>query len=134
MIVFGARFNSLGQYTWVGSVGEKETGDDLYIGHVNPHAQYHDTQTGVPVDMPVKPSEFHVFDYATKQWVVDLEMAWMLVRIKRDRLMKETDWMVTKAVEIGEPMPPGWATYRQALRDVTKQEDPSCIAWPLAPN
>ena len=41
------------------------------------------------------------------------------VRKRRDALLAETDWMVIKALESGESLSAEWATYRQALRDIT---------------
>lgn len=58
------------------------------------------------------------------------------VRDKRDGLLAETDWMVIKAQETGNPMDQSWVSYRQALRDITNhvnfpyldEED-----WPVKP-
>jgi len=41
------------------------------------------------------------------------------LRAKRDALLNETDWIVTKAKETGTTIPTAWKTYRQALRDIT---------------
>jgi hypothetical protein len=55
-------------------------------------------------------------------------------RAKRDRLLAETDWIVTRAIERAEAVPEVWAAYRQALRDVPEQEGfPVTIVWPEAP-
>lgn len=133
MIAMGARYDAQGQYIWVGTVAPGSRDEGMYLGYVDPRTQYHDLAANAPVDMPPKPSELHEFDYGAKAWAVNPETAWMIARIKRDRLLKETDWMVTKAIETGEPMPTGWATHRQALRDVTLQGDPLAIVWPVAP-
>lgn len=133
MITMGARFNAQGQYTWVGSVEAHSKGDDLYIGYVDPHTQYHDTGAGVPVDMPTKPSDAHEFDYVAHAWVLNADRAWLAVRIKRDRMLKDTDWLVTKAMETGTAVPAPWAAYRQDLRDITEQADPVAVAWPATP-
>lgn len=47
-------------------------------------------------------------------------------RFSRDRILADSDWVVTKAVESGEAVSADWATYRQALRDL-----PESDAWPL---
>jgi hypothetical protein len=53
------------------------------------------------------------------------------VRAERDKKLAETDWMVIKAAETGVALATGWATYRQALRDVTAQEGfPDNVTWP----
>lgn len=55
-------------------------------------------------------------------------------REKRNGLLSETDWVVVKSAETGEAIPAEWATYRQALRDITAQEDfPDTIVWPVKP-
>ena len=45
------------------------------------------------------------------------------VRDQRDRLLAESDWVTVKALELGESVPTAWATYRQALRDITSHEN-----------
>ncbi len=54
---------------------------------------------------------------------------WNVVRQKRTQLIAESDWMANSDVV----MKPEWATYRQALRDITLQEDPFNITWPEKP-
>tara|TARA_A100001035_G_C27423229_1_gene338206 strand:- start:56 stop:316 length:261 start_codon:yes stop_codon:yes gene_type:complete len=39
-------------------------------------------------------------------------------RHRRDFLLSESDWVVTKALEEGNAIPSDWKTYRQALRDL----------------
>jgi len=54
----------------------------------------------------------------------------MLIRSKRDRLLSDTDWMAMS----DNTMTPAWASYRQALRDVTAQEGfPFSVDWPTKP-
>jgi len=62
-----------------------------------------------------------------------------LVRMKRDRLLKETDWWACSDREITEPQ----KAYRQALRDITNNCSPelndvgdldlSSVNWPTKP-
>jgi hypothetical protein len=59
---------------------------------------------------------------------------WKDVRSQRDRLLNETDWVVTKATETGETVTSAWKTYRQKLRDVPSQSDPDNITWPTKPS
>lgn len=67
-------------------------------------------------------------------WVdVDAQARWADVRDKRDRLLAGTDWITVRATEQSIPVPTAWATYRQALRDITAQSDPFNITWPSAP-
>lgn len=55
-------------------------------------------------------------------------------RTQRDALLKETDWVVIKAMESGQAIHSDWATYRQALRDIPQQLlFPIQIDWPVKP-
>ena len=52
------------------------------------------------------------------------------VRLKRNRLLSDTDWMALS----DNTMSPAWASYRQALRDITAQEGfPYSVNWPTKP-
>jgi hypothetical protein len=56
------------------------------------------------------------------------------VRQSRDDKLAESDWRVIKAAETATTLDAAWATYRQALRDVTGQSGfPWTITWPDAP-
>jgi hypothetical protein len=55
-------------------------------------------------------------------------------RATRDGLIASCDWMAIKAFEGGTTVSAEWATYRQALRDVSAQEGfPNDITWPTQP-
>ena len=67
-----------------------------------------------------------------------------LLRLERDMLLRETDWVVTKASETGVAETDAWKTYRQALRDITSGASPkldslynldmSSVTWPTKPS
>lgn len=57
-------------------------------------------------------------------------LAWEQVRTKRNQLLAESDWRAMSDLTLSE----GWATYRQALRDVGGQADPTDITWPTEPS
>ena len=80
-----------------------------------------------------QPSPHHKFNWTTKQWEDSrtAESEWALVRTRRNLLLKSTDWTQLSDVPISNKA--AWATYRQALRDVTNQTDPFNITWPEAP-
>jgi len=59
---------------------------------------------------------------------------WDEVRKKRNKLLKETDWIVTVSNENGTSVPDNWKEYRQALRDITTQADPKNVTWPIKPS
>ena len=58
---------------------------------------------------------------------------WKRVRLRRDRMLNDSDWVVTKATETGVTVSSAWKTYRQKLRDVPSQSDPDDITWPTKP-
>ena len=60
-------------------------------------------------------------------------LMWEIVRRQRDQMLAATDWVVARAVERGIPISHGWATYRQALRDIPLLGDPYHITWPQRP-
>jgi hypothetical protein len=60
------------------------------------------------------------------------ETSWEIIRQKRNRILSQSDytqmpdWPGNKIV---------WATYRQALRDITTSfSDPNEVVWPKAPD
>jgi len=56
------------------------------------------------------------------------------IRARRAKLLNACDWVVSRAAEAGQPVPPEWAAYRQALRDVPLQPGfPDAIEWPALP-
>ena len=93
----------------------------------------HYIENGIPVDIVDCPSKNHIFDYATKQWIDPRtpDTEWPLVRADRDRRLQATDW--TQLPDVPLATKEAWATYRQALRDVTLQPDPFNIVWPVLP-
>jgi hypothetical protein len=57
-------------------------------------------------------------------------------RNRRDFLMTQSDWVVTKALEADVAVPSAWGTYRQALRDITDHANWPLLEeadWPVAP-
>ena len=58
----------------------------------------------------------------------------MSIRSQRDELLASCDWMAIKAFEAGSTLSAEWATYRQALRDVTAQAGfPHDVTFPTKP-
>jgi hypothetical protein len=58
------------------------------------------------------------------------------VRTQRDAKLKESDWMVIRSAETGVALDSNWATYRQALRDITDHENFPYLEesdWPVSP-
>jgi hypothetical protein len=84
---------------------------------------------------PHKPDIFHEWDSQTKSWV-QLENVGQLMaesaRATRDSLLLSSDW--TQLPDVPAQLKQAWATYRQALRDITNQPGfPATIDWPVQP-
>jgi hypothetical protein len=104
------------------------------------HAWYnpvHTDQVHYPKSFDAAPPEGWVYWAPGQNKIVPPEESaanqWALVRSIRDRLLSESDWVVTKAVELGLPVGSDWSEYRQGLRDITAQSDPFLIQWPVKP-
>lgn len=68
-----------------------------------------------------------------------VKAAWAAFRAERGRRLSESDWVVARAYERGEPIPEVWINYRQALRDLPdllndEQILGAAIPWPPMPN
>jgi hypothetical protein len=61
-----------------------------------------------------------------------LQQKWDKIRQQRAPLLREADWLVSRAEDQGVGVDEA-RTYRQALRDVTKQPDPENVIWPTKP-
>ena len=93
---------------------------------------YVNVQNRTLVNKPPKPSTHHYWDYQTKNWILNEDMAWMEVRGKRNAILGESDW--TQLPDVPLATKEAWADYRQMLRDVTNQNDPLNIVWPVPPS
>jgi hypothetical protein len=60
-----------------------------------------------------------------------LEDKWFEVREIRNQLLVECDW--TQLGDVSQTIKDVWSTYRQQLRDVTNQQNPFNIEWPVKP-
>lgn len=79
----------------------------------------------------------------TRQWVVTdataeqlaerAEAKWGQVRAERNAKLTACDWTQLSDAPLTNVQTAEWATYRQALRDITAQPDPFKIDWPKAP-
>jgi len=88
------------------------------------------TDTPATDEAPAKTAAEHEADYKAAK---DTEQA-KSVRSTRDTKLAECDWRVIKAAETATTLDAAWATYRQALRDVTAQSGfPWTITWPESP-
>ena len=53
---------------------------------------------------------------------------WTVIRQQRNHLLSESDWTQLADSPADKDK---WAVYRQELRDITIQEDPFSIIWPV---
>jgi hypothetical protein len=73
-------------------------------------------------------SENELADYNSRR--PDFHIEAEFIRNQRNRLLSGTDWMALS----DNTMTPAWASYRQALRDITAQEGfPYSVVWPTKP-
>lgn len=70
-------------------------------------------------------------------WVKDTAPLWQTIKIKRNNLLKQTDWTQLPDVTLTEEEMQRWKQYRQTLRDITdiysSAETEEEINWPTKP-
>lgn len=87
---------------------------------------------GQIVDRPQRPSENHIWDWESLSWQLNENHAAYLAKKKRSELLAESDW--TQMPDVSIATKEMWAAYRQALRDITAQDNyPFEIIWPRKP-
>jgi hypothetical protein len=73
-----------------------------------------------------------VADKTEDEMANDLAVEANIARIKRNELLTQSDWTQTLDAPVDKIL---WASYRQELRDITKQTDfPLNIEWPVVSN
>ena len=103
------------------------------VDDINKHF-YIDAEGNV-VDLPARPSKAYDLDPETKSWVFNTTSFLSSVRIKRNQLLSDTDFVENMSFQssLTEEKKQEWADYRQALRDITKQSDLTNLIWPVKP-
>lgn len=107
----------------------------IAVGEADLGKQYR-AQDGTLVDIPTQPGDTYKFNYVTKQWEPDAELAQTIVLSKRLTLLQSSDWTDTASAptRLGQTLYAQWQTYRQALRDITTQATyPLNVVWPTPP-
>jgi hypothetical protein len=62
---------------------------------------------------------------------VDLVKLERQVRIRRNKMLSDSDWFMIREKELGTYLPTDFKAFRQALRDIPEQEGfPQNIVWP----
>ncbi len=86
------------------------------------------------IEKAERPSQYHVFNYSSKEWVMSGVLAWDGIREQRNKLLAACDWTVLPDVSLSIAQGTAWAAYRQALRDIPAQSYPLDVVWPTPPN
>jgi hypothetical protein len=74
-----------------------------------------------------------------EQWVLvdytadEIEQQWYGIRADRNGRLAACDWTQLPDAPLTNVQTSEWATYRQALRDITDTADPFAVVWPDAP-
>jgi len=84
------------------------------------------------------------FDYQEyKEWLAagntpeaasENVLTWDDIRLKRDNILKDTDWTMTTGATVDQAQ---WAAYRQIIRDIPqtyKDKTPDDVVWPTQPS
>lgn len=59
---------------------------------------------------------------------------WLEIRVKRDKLIRDTDYLVQPDYPLSDSLKSKLTIYRQALRDIPQSGvEPDAIVWPLKP-
>jgi len=113
------------------NIEQQLSADEFFIDGWFNDSEYY-VENGQALQIPLKPNDYSVFDYALKQWVQNENIAIIDVSQKRQRLLYSTDW--TQLPDVPSEKKQAWAEYRQALRDITSQEGyPFNVIWPTKP-
>jgi hypothetical protein len=108
-----------------------ETQYEYIEGSYNNENYYIDN--GTPVLKPPRPDITYIFDYNSKIWIESPEIAGSIVRDTRNSLLADADILIFKAEDLGQDTTT-LRQYRQALRDITKQQGfPLNVTFPTIP-
>lgn len=108
-----------------------------WLPHVldKPEVDHHQKYMGPQWEIsPTEATERYLVVAMSADEITAVDAAqWLEVRNERHSFLSTCDWIVVRALELKDPVPQDWATYRQALRDITNQPDPWNITWPTVP-
>jgi hypothetical protein len=116
---------------------------DEQIAHYGVHKKqivtppYHDPATQLLEEGPallidaVWTQNYIVSDLSADESAAKVGAQWNVIRAERNKLLVASDWTQLPDAPADAA---AWATYRQALRDVTNQANPFTIVWPESPS
>lgn len=64
------------------------------------------------------------------EWALKAGYQWADIRAQRNAMLSASDWTQLSDAPVDKA---AWAVYRQALRDITQQNNPFNITWPEQP-
>lgn len=109
-----------------------QDGESYLEGSIDDSAFY--VENGQSVAIPEKPSSYAIFDFSSKSWVLQENLAISDVSSKRQKLLSSSDWTQIPDNPLTSEQKALWAQYRQELRDITSQEGyPFSVIWPTKP-
>lgn len=74
---------------------------------------------------------YFVYYLGPEESAAKVHAQWIVICAERNRLLVASDWTQLPDAPVDAA---AWATYRQALRDVTDQANPFAIIWPQGPS
>ena len=98
---------------------------------------YHDAATQHIEEGPalltdgVWTQNYIVTDLSADESAAKVGAQWTVIRAERNKLLVESDWTQLPDAPVDAA---AWATYRQALRDITTEANPFAIVWPQGPS
>ena len=108
--------------------------DDEKIIESKASWEFNYIKNGIVLQMPNKPSNFHVFDYLKECWIPNFDLADFDIKNKRNQLLQQSDWTQIPNNPLTPDQQQQWAVYRQELRDITTQSGyPFNVVWPTPP-
>jgi hypothetical protein len=109
-----------------------QDGESYLEGSIDDSDYY--IENGSAVKIPPQPDQYSIFDFVTKQWVENENLAIAFVLPKRQRLLYASDWTQIPNNPLTVEQQLAWETYRQELRNITTQPGyPFNVIWPTPP-
>lgn len=98
-----------------------------------PEGQFQTVESSAVLVDGVWTEEWTVTPWTQEQISVATENQWSSVRADRNKLLADCDWTQLPDAPLSNIEMQKWASYRQALRDITTQSNPFNIQWPTVP-
>ena len=98
-----------------------------------PEGQFQTVESSAVLVDGVWIEEWTVTPWTQEAILVATENQWMSIRTDRNKRLADCDWTQLTDAPISNTEAQNWASYRQALRDITTQSEPFHIQWPDQP-